>query len=271
MIRAVTLFAVIGLAMAALSLTGCDNGGGGGGGGDPNRTTYTGYDQDGNSYSLLVIKDPNRAGYDPQDGDNFILTIKDKNGKSIGTSKGLVIAIIPGGLKLENNGTEFTVSFNGTALQSITSETDKIPLDDNKDWPSQSSLTSKKPYTPPSNGGGGGQTSWPAELLGWWEVTSPSDRINFYIMSGYGDGDGSFFGAPTSIASGGFKLISITGKTIIVQAQPGPGENNPPKYTLCTDYTITGEGVDTAKLKLSGGDTIFSSIMNKDYTLKGKD
>ena len=100
--------------------------------------------------------------------------------------------------------------------------------------------------------------TWPSELLGRWigpGGNSNADSLNFYNSTG-GSGAASFISI-TGFQTG-LELISINGKTMrVLQRNPG----NDVEYTLCTNYTISGN-----ILVLTGGDSVFSNIMGKNYT-----
>ncbi|WP_461257839.1 hypothetical protein [Treponema sp. R80B11-R83G3] len=115
-----------------------------------------------------------------------------------------------------------------------------------------------------------GNPSWPTELLGSWYVTNANiDGISFYNSTGGGKAT-SYFTAPNSISNRGLELKSINGKTIQVVME-GSSKSDPDVIvTLCTDYTVTGEGLETTILVLSGGDAIFSNLMNKEYKLRSR-
>jgi len=95
---------------------------------DPTSATYTSYDTAGNSYTLEISKNPNRAAYSPQAGDSYVLTIKNPAGEVIGTSTGTVTAISDSTFTLESGGVEFFVTISGSAIIGITAA-DGIPVD----------------------------------------------------------------------------------------------------------------------------------------------
>jgi hypothetical protein len=112
-----------------------------------------------------------------------------------------------------------------------------------------------------NNGGNNntGNPTWPAELMPvggstgtfWGKTTYPDPlNVHFYTASG-GSGVASRFGFTGSQL--GFQLISIEGKTLKVRCN----SSTPVEYTLCTDFTIIDNN-----LTLTGGDALFSSVMN---------
>jgi len=107
-------------------------------------------------------------------------------------------------------------------------------------------------------GSSGGGSSWPEEFGGattmgttWGSISYPNPLyISFNISTG-GSGVASYMHFSGSIY--GFKLVSKSGQTLKVQ----DNSSDEKKYTLCKSWTITGN-----TLTLSGGDSLFSSIMN---------
>jgi len=141
----VAMAVVIGFLMVA-----CGDGSGGGNGGDPTSITYTSEDETtGNVYTLVVTKNPNRTAYVPQNGDAYVLTIKDQTGNVIGISTGIVDTIEDEGTTfvLKKDGASeniFTVSISGSAIELISNP---IPLDGDNDktMPPPISLKPVKP------------------------------------------------------------------------------------------------------------------------------
>jgi len=110
---------------------GCDNGGGNtSGNGDPQKVEFTGYDADGNMYSLILTEKTSRAAYQPVKGDSYELRIT-KAGVTDKVSKGTVSDVgTDGTLTLQPakaNSPSFRVKKNG---QNITAIPDPITFDD---------------------------------------------------------------------------------------------------------------------------------------------
>ena len=104
-----------------------------------------------------------------------------------------------------------------------------------------------------------GNPMWPTEFdaggvgsaTQWGKTTYPAPlNIGFYIAGG-GGSDSAYMNFTGSQL--GFRLVSIDGKTLKVK----DNSPNEVEYTLCTNWTITSN-----VLTLSGGDSIFSTIMN---------
>ena len=87
---------------------------------EPTSATYKSRGSDGNTYELVITKDPNRAAYTPQAGDTYVLTITksgEPNKKSTGT-----VATVSGGtftLQPTGSGTTFTVTITGGNMTKI--------------------------------------------------------------------------------------------------------------------------------------------------------
>jgi len=110
----IALIAVIVFSMAALSLTGCD------GDDDPTSATYTSYDASGNSYTLVITKDTNRAAYVPQSGDTYELTVKNPAGTVIARSTGTVTVNSGSSFTLTpGSGSPITITISGDGIGSI--------------------------------------------------------------------------------------------------------------------------------------------------------
>jgi len=106
--------------------------------------TYIGYDEDGNSYTLVITKDSDNNT--PKSGDMYVLTIKDANGTVIGTSTGTVDTVEDAIFTLKSGEDTFTVEYNGKAIATIS---DDIPLENGE---TQSPPSSLKPTNPNSGG-----------------------------------------------------------------------------------------------------------------------
>jgi len=111
---------------------------------------------------------------------------------------------------------------------------------------------------PNTASGGGGNPAWPTEFGGatssgtdWGDYSSDDPYISFYTSTGGGSGIFAFMSFSGS--SAGFRLVSINGTTLKVKSN----EPSEPEYILCTSWSITDN-----KLTLSGGDEIFSDIMD---------
>ena len=107
---------------------------------------------------------------------------------------------------------------------------------------------------------------WPEELLGWWGVpggnNNVDDYLHFYNSTG-GSGAAGYFNIRGY--QFGFEYKSIVGKTIKVTYNDWSNDTST-EYTLCTDYTITGSGTGAGRvIRLTGGDSIFAHLMNKDH------
>jgi len=108
-------------------------------------------------------------------------------------------------------------------------------------------------------GGGGGNPTWPAEFGGATQYgtdwgsrhSSPPCYINFYTSTG---GSGTAAYMQFSGDTYGSRLVSVNGQTLKVK-NISYGDK---VFTLCTSWNIEGNS-----LTLSGGDTLFSTIMNK--------
>jgi len=129
----------------ALAFAGCGGGGDGGSQtqGDPTSATYTGYDEDGAEYKLVINKDPNRAAYSPQYGDSYTLTITPANGSKL-TSMGTVESFINSIFILihTNSGNTFTVTVSGSNINSFSGN---IPVNSGGPVPNPGTLTPTKP------------------------------------------------------------------------------------------------------------------------------
>jgi len=150
----------------ALVLTACSPSTGPGG--DPTSARYpSSYDDDGNEYTLVITKDPNRAAYTPQDGDSYVLTIKIMGSPL--TSSGIVLSFSGGifTLKLGDN-TPFTETIDSGRIASISGD---IPLDDNTTRPAPSSLTPR----PPAGGSISGSYTYSKPPLGNATITFSSN------------------------------------------------------------------------------------------------
>jgi len=152
----IALVAVIGFSMTACG--GDDDPGNG----DPTSATYTSYDASGNSYTLVVTKDPNRAAYNPQPGDTYVLTIKNAAGTETVTSTGTVSAVNNSTLTLKKGESTFTITVSGEAITTIP---DTIPLDGGSTKPSPGTLTPNKPSGSGNGGGNGNGTKYVIDTI----------------------------------------------------------------------------------------------------------
>jgi hypothetical protein len=146
------------------SLIACDtgSGGGGGAGSDPTSAAYKSADNDGNVYELVITKNPAKAAYNPQNGDNYVLTITlaaggtKKSSGTINTVSGLTFTLKKGDIT-------FTVTVTVAGIIGTITAEAGIPLDDNGTLPAPSGAL--KPV------GGGGNTVI-GELAGTtWKIT----------------------------------------------------------------------------------------------------
>jgi len=230
MIRAVTLFAVIGLAMAALSLTGCDNGGGSGGG-DPTSASYSGYNDDGSRYKLTV-KEPGKAAYSPKAGDIFTLVI----------TKSGVSKTISGTVQDFTNNTTFTLDGDGTLTITVSGSGITDISGTFGDFTGPGTV---KPGNPPSSGGGSSGNPF----VGTWtcvvdgvlttitvtENTWKMDFLNFpsETVNGTYSYDGN--NATTfKSSSGETSNVTVSGNNLIV---PSIGKNHIGPYTFTKKTT----------------------------------
>ena len=139
-------FLVCGLmAVISLAFVAC------GGSGAETSITYTG-SKDGETYSLEITKNTNRAAYTPVTGDNYILTLGGKI--STGTVSGVNGNVLT--LKPSNSETPFTATISGNTLVSLTGT---ITYTDNTTGSAPGELT------PSGGGGGGGSISGPTTWI----------------------------------------------------------------------------------------------------------
>jgi len=119
--KTMKLFGIALAVVIILAMTGCQQPGDSG---DPGYTskTYTGYDADGNTYTLVITT----TADNPQNGDSYVLTITDANGSPLGTSTGTVSDVDDTTLTLQKGSDTFTVTVDGSAIKTITED---IPLD----------------------------------------------------------------------------------------------------------------------------------------------
>jgi len=104
----IAIAAVIGLSMAALSLTGCSNPSSSDPSPRPGEDKYSGNTPTGDRYELVITEDPS-ARYTGQTGDSYVLTVK--SGETvINTSTGTVV----------KTGTGFTLKPTGQPTATIT-------------------------------------------------------------------------------------------------------------------------------------------------------
>jgi len=177
-IAIIALVAVIGFSFAA-----CDNGTTSG---DPDSTTYTSYDGDGNSYQLVITKSGSRsagavsfskvavvslsravgsrAAYSPKSGDSYELTIKSASGTTIGKSTGYVATVTVNGavytitLKHDESSNTVSVTVTGSGISYFSGT---IYLDNYTTHSNPGTLSGTKP---------GGNT--PGSKTGTWPPSS---------------------------------------------------------------------------------------------------
>jgi len=96
---------------------------------EPKSTTYTSVGSDGNTYELVITKDPNRAAYTPQAGDSYVLTITFTDGTKKTSSGKVESGSVDSGftLKPTSSETTFTVTVSSEKMEAIsgTIKTDK--------------------------------------------------------------------------------------------------------------------------------------------------
>jgi len=229
--------------------------------GDPNSVPYTSYDEIGNEYKLVITKDPNRAGYEPQSGDTYILTIKNASGKVIGTSNGTVTATAENGtaFTLNKDGTEFTITVEGNAIKTI-SAAQGIPIEEGEPITPPTSLTPNKPGTGGNSSGGeiwqkliAGSGSWTNESKGITLTFTDSGEPTEYgakKLTFKWDGNVSYAYSPNVYV----KLNSASGTWLGNLSSQynisfGGGSSDTAKVTFSSDTAMTisnGKGVGEA-------------------------
>ena len=112
--------------------------------------------------AAVTVSGLSAAASAPQSEDKFILTIKNSDGATEGTSTGTVSNINGDTYTLDNGGKEFTARINDRVIEEISGP---IPLDGDGTLPAPVSLTAAKPGGGSSSSGGsarGGPTAWTA-------------------------------------------------------------------------------------------------------------
>jgi len=219
----------IALVFGAIAMTLASCGGGNGdaatpSGGDTS-ATYTGYDADGNAYTLVVTKAANRAAYSPKSGDTYVLTIHGANNAVLGKSTGTVDSVSGLTFTLQKGGGTFTIRVSGSNIASIT---DDIPLDSGGTRTPPASLTPSKPSgTPPVD------TTPPAvtNLSGaYYDQSYPINYYMFYSDSFYANDNGDV----------GYGTYSVSGSSVTCKYNDG-------------GYTFVLTIVDSTTLRASYG------------------
>jgi len=206
------LFGIIALvAVVAFAMIACSDGGSSSPGSDPTSATYTSYDSDGVKYDLVITKGPNRAAFSPQAGDTYKLTITLVDGTKH-TSTGTVKSVSGNDITLENSGTEFTVTIDGTSIKSFSD--DPIPVEGGGTVNTPVTLTPTKP----GNGGtpivGAATLTFSGQVYTedeeWYQTAGPS--ITYTKFTGnmediIGHGTGGAIGGSGKITNG---VLSFT-------------------------------------------------------------
>jgi len=176
---------------------------------DPDQTeaTFTSYDANGNSYTLVITKAADRAAYVPQSGDTYVLTVKNTAGTVIASSTGTVTAVSGSSFTLTpGSGSPITITISGDTIGTITGT---IPgTGSNSDF--YNPVVSKDK---PSDGDGE-HYSKPIDQ-GTFTVTGIPDKYNgkYAGFSGYND-DADFYGCQNNPKDDPITLVKIANGSV---------------------------------------------------------
>jgi len=123
------------------------------GGSDPTSVVYEGKGDDGNTYKLEINKDPNRAAYNPQTNDTYVLTVIYVNGPTK-TNNGIIT--------VSENGSNLILSLSGGLPLTVTISGGKLALISGTIYWSDLSTPTTLMVNFPSGTNTGGDTSWKA-------------------------------------------------------------------------------------------------------------